>query len=285
MFNKEIVDCNFKGHALVLGLGSGSMANLLHTRLPNFEIDVAEINRDVYEAATQVLGTPISDARLHVHFTDARDIFDKVPSDRMYDIIVLDAYVPGPKIPESISGESYLEKLSNRLSKTGILTFNYCLPFYSPGQQLQYISYFKKHFKHVHMIESTPTSKIIVAYKTEKQRKIQDVLVQQQDMVERCNWPKTTRGARYEIYLSDNDWPTDYERKLHQESTRHFCRNKQLDQNYCDWFGDRDRVSEQSGYSFGSLAIEEALTEAKGDVAKATETLLRKKKEEQQISS
>lgn len=109
--------CASKGRALVLGLGAGTMAGFIHAKLPKFSVDVIELSEDVLRAGRAAMGTPADSQRFKVHLGDAADAFELLGDDSRWDIILHDAYMPGPQVPPQCATQQYWQKLSDHLTE------------------------------------------------------------------------------------------------------------------------------------------------------------------------
>jgi spermidine synthase len=270
MFSPALT-CDGTGHALVLGLGAGSVANLLHTTLRNLHVDVVEVSEDVRRAAQEYLGSAVDGPRFRLLMQDALTVFETVPSERRYELIVFDAYMPGPAIPPPLATREYIQKMSDHLAPEGVLVLNFCLPFYSLEEQLRVMQVYREVFRHLHVLESTPTSKIVVAYNWEPRREHEAVAAQLDTATAECGWPAVRRGFHYHTYLPrDEGWRAEWGRAMHQEASEYFCASGQLPRAYCSWFTPRHELAKAVPVAyFGSMEQEMALRKAKNDWRRA----------------
>jgi spermidine synthase len=105
---------------LVVGLGGGTIPNLLHAHLPDATIDVVEIDPDVLDIAKQYCGFS-EDHRLHVYIEDGRDFIESHTSH--YDIVILDSF-DAESIPPHLTTLEFLEAVHRALSPVGIAVAN-----------------------------------------------------------------------------------------------------------------------------------------------------------------
>ncbi len=279
------IRCDSRGRALVLGLGAGTMAGVIYKHLPNYQLDIFEVSEDVRRAAEEYLGAPTHDERFRLHMRDALLAFEGAPADLKYDLIVFDAYMPGPSMPPSLVTQEYISTLASRLTPNGVFVLNFCLPFYKVEEQIEIMERYRKVFKHLHYLEATPSSRIVVGYNFARPRTVNDVLEQHLAMHSgTCKWPATSRAARYELYLPETDWQSLWRRFLHNEATEFYCtRVIKLDRRYCAWFLPRNKLWKLAPEAhFASSEQEEAFQEAGRDVnaaAKLIKERANKKKE------
>jgi hypothetical protein len=279
------IKCDARGRALVLGLGAGTMASVIHSHLENYIVDVFEVSEDVRRAAEGFLGTPTNDDRFKLHMRDAALAFEGAPANLKYDLIVFDAYMPGPRMPDSLVTQEYISLLASRLTPSGVFVLNFCLPYYNMDAQIEIMERYRKAYKHLHFLEATPTSRIVIGYNFSRARSPSDVLEQHLSMHESsCHWPGTTRAAMYEVYLPAVNWHSSWRRFPHNEATEYYCTQElRVDRQYCSWFLKRDKLWKLAPEAhFASMEQEHALREAKGDVklaAQIARRLIREKKE------
>ncbi len=202
---------------------------------------------------------------------DALTVFESVPADRRYDLIVFDAYMPGPAMPPPLTTREYVQKMADHLSPQGVLVLNFCLPFYSLEEQLRVMQVYRDVFRHLHYLEATPTSKIVVAYNWEPRRDRPQVAAQLDAATAACGWPVSRRGLRYHAYLPrDDSWRAVWARALHQETSEYYCATGRLPRTYCSWFTPRHELAKAVPLAyFGSMEQEMALRQANNDWRRA----------------
>lgn len=108
---------------LLVGLGGGSIPEVLHRLLPDSEIDIVEIDDAVVRVAHRYFGFRAS-PRMRVHVQDAR-VFVKraLLRKESYDIILLDAFT-GDYIPEHLMTREFLLECKQLLTPSGVLAAN-----------------------------------------------------------------------------------------------------------------------------------------------------------------
>ena len=108
---------------LMIGLGGGSIPNVLEELYPNVHIDIVEIDEAVVRVAKQYFGFSES-SRKQVHVNDARVYIKRAGLKKLqYDLIILDAFT-GDYIPEHLMTKEFLEESRALLSEGGVLVAN-----------------------------------------------------------------------------------------------------------------------------------------------------------------
>lgn len=273
------ISCDSKGRVLSLGLGAGTMANFAHTMLKNYEVDVIEISPTVLKAARAHLGTPPEGTpRFNVFLNDAVNVWESVGDDKRYEIIFLDAYIPGPYVPASLLTESYIRSLRDHLAPNGVVIFNFCLPAYNEAAQHSVLRVWRSLFKHMWLHEATASSKILVAHNFDIQQSPELELAlwrnKTQEFRDTCNWRVPGRALGYTIYLPQENakWEAQWSRVLHEEASRHWCSQGRLEKQFCSWFMPRDRIY-QAFTDFDRGEVDKVLREVNWDYSAATKKL------------
>lgn len=108
---------------LIIGLGGGTMSNILAELYPQSEIDNVEIDPAVIKVARDYFGFFESD-KIKTYAQDGR-IFIKraILKKQNYDWIILDAF-NGDYIPEHLMTEEFLTEAKTLLTEDGILSAN-----------------------------------------------------------------------------------------------------------------------------------------------------------------
>ena len=114
---------------LLLGVGGGSVIELIEDFWPNAKITGIEIDPLMINLGKKYL--KLGKARnLEIEIHDATDwlfTFRKETSankERRFDLVLIDLYV-GSKIPEKFKGEKFIELVEHSLSGSGIAAFNH----------------------------------------------------------------------------------------------------------------------------------------------------------------
>ena len=112
------------GKLLCIGLGTGSLVQMLRRQLPlSVSIDVVELNRSVIEAAQQHCGFDLdSGSSVHVQHGDAlcwlkRNLVQ-------YDTIHIDAYDADGVVPPHLASDEFFQALTAALAHQGAIVAN-----------------------------------------------------------------------------------------------------------------------------------------------------------------
>lgn len=108
---------------LLVGLGGGTLVDVLRRVLPDAQIDVAEIDPAVVRVATQFFGF-VAGPPVHVNEDDGR-VFVKraIRAQKQYDLVMLDAF-DHEYIPEHLLTREFLEEVKHLLAPGGVLAAN-----------------------------------------------------------------------------------------------------------------------------------------------------------------
>jgi predicted O-methyltransferase YrrM len=131
-------------NVLIIGGGGGVVPMIFKESYPQLSIDVVEIDPVVVEVAEKHFGLA-PDARLRVHVQDGR-MFVHNSKDR-YDLVVLDAYTAGGRIPFHLTTREFLSQVRDRVTPEGIVLMNVISALEGPASKLFRAEY--KTFKDV----------------------------------------------------------------------------------------------------------------------------------------
>lgn len=106
---------------LILGLGAGSVVNILHKHW-KYEVPITGVEADarVLEAGRKYFGLE-EDNLLEIIHSDARDFVNHC--EQVFGLIIVDLYV-GRDVPEVFEQESFLRRLASLCARPGMLMFN-----------------------------------------------------------------------------------------------------------------------------------------------------------------
>ena len=105
---------------LVVGLGGGTLPNLLHKHYPQLVIDTVDIDPDVVDVAKKFFGFR-EDTTMHAYVGDGRKFIEECKAP--YDIVFLDAY-GSEDIPYRMATKEVLHAVRRATAPTGIVASN-----------------------------------------------------------------------------------------------------------------------------------------------------------------
>ena len=114
--NKKRKNC------LILGLGGGSAAKLIHRYWPESKITAVDIDKVIVNLGRKYLA--LSELNLDIYIKDAEKfIAGEIKKKKKYDLILIDMYV-GYEIPQKFNNTKFIETIKQSLNKKGIAIFN-----------------------------------------------------------------------------------------------------------------------------------------------------------------
>ncbi len=119
---KKIYDLRFKNDdTLILGLGGGSIANLVNNFWSKAKITGVDLDLVMVELGKKYLGL---DEKIKVVIGDAyKEINREKLKVKSYDLVCVDTYI-GDNFPKKFESERFLKAVRRILSKGGIAIFN-----------------------------------------------------------------------------------------------------------------------------------------------------------------
>lgn len=106
-------------NCLILGLGGGSIANIVNENWPKSKITGVEIDPEMVELGKKYLG--LDDEKVKVVLGDVSDFMEKTQN--KYDLVCVDMYV-GTEVPHKFSTEEFAKKVAELIDSGGIAVFN-----------------------------------------------------------------------------------------------------------------------------------------------------------------
>jgi spermidine synthase len=140
----------------MLGSGGGVGVQLLADDYPETErIDVVDIDRTVFELAGKYFDYPYPDKAGGVicnHVTDGRRFLTGAANGE-YDLIIMDVFTSGGRVPEHLVTEEFFKLASAKISGEGTLTINLIGNINSPDERFlpAVIKTLQKVFRHVYI--------------------------------------------------------------------------------------------------------------------------------------
>lgn len=126
----EIKNC------LILGLGGGSVAVLVHKYWPEVRITGVDIDPKMVEMGKKYLG--LEKVNAEVIIIDAEDFVKKVRE--KFDLVLVDMYC-GDKFPEKFESEDFIKSIRSLTEKDGISIFN---RLYGPNDRRDSVKFAKR---------------------------------------------------------------------------------------------------------------------------------------------
>ena len=109
--------------ALMIGLGGGTISNVLIDIYPDLEIDLVEVDEAVVKVAREYFEFQETE-NTHVHIVDGRVFVRRaVVNEEKYDLVILDAFT-GEYIPEHLMTLEFLEDVRSVLTDDGVAVAN-----------------------------------------------------------------------------------------------------------------------------------------------------------------
>lgn len=134
---------------LVLGLGGGTVVQLIKARYPEAKIVGVEIDPEIIKVGKKFFKLDRID-NLEIINDDAIKWVDDYQKNK-FDLILVDLYIGG-EFTQGVASEKFLKKLKKLLSKKGIIIFNRLV---SPSEDLAgFEERLKKHFSFLKTIET-----------------------------------------------------------------------------------------------------------------------------------
>lgn len=160
--------------AFVIGGGAYSIPKALLKESPNMQVDVAEIEPELFNLAKNYFNLTDT-SRLHNYTEDGRHFLNKNP--KKYDIIVSDVYYSFFSIPAHFTTKEFFNLTKNRLNDNGVFIGNFAgnLDQKSPSFILSEIKTFKNVFPNSYffavnsLASKVPQNIIFLGVNNEKQ--------------------------------------------------------------------------------------------------------------------
>lgn len=109
------------GHAVMIGLGGGSLARFMHSRMPHTRVTAVEINPHVVAVARLFFGLPEAPERLTVKTGDGAAYVKSLAG--AADVLLVDGYRTEAGAPE-LATAAFYEDCERALSDNGVLVTN-----------------------------------------------------------------------------------------------------------------------------------------------------------------
>ena len=107
-------------HALILGLGGGTLAHLLSRRFPGVGLTAVEINPDVIRLARSAFS--VDNLGVEIVEGDAFEFIAKAVGS--YDFVAVDLFAEG-QIPRQVFQKPFVRRVKDLLTPGGVAAFNF----------------------------------------------------------------------------------------------------------------------------------------------------------------
>jgi spermidine synthase len=132
---------------LILGLGGGTVAKLVHKNWPEAKITGVDIDLVIVELGKKYLG--LDDSFVKIIIEDASNLSNMSNlSNKNFDLIIVDLY-QGDKFPPQFASKYYINHLSSLLARDGVIVFNRLFFKDNKNEALNFGEKLKKCFKKV----------------------------------------------------------------------------------------------------------------------------------------
>ena len=141
-------------HCLILGLGAGSAAKVIHNLFPKAKIVGVEIDPIMIKMGEKHFDLSTV-KNLEIKIADAISTINHQPSTiNHYDLILVDLYL-GDKVPTKAKTEKFIKGVKKRLSPSGIAIFNRLYYKKKKKEANEFGSRLKKIFSQVKEVRSS----------------------------------------------------------------------------------------------------------------------------------
>jgi spermidine synthase len=160
IFRKLKLNWNEINDVLILGFGTGSIAEIIGNYKQDCIIDGVEIDNKVIELGEKYFHTNLlKNVTLHC---DRADLYLE-SCQKKFDLIIIDAYLD-IKVPEELETEQFLVRVKNALKIGGLVVFNKSIYAKTTRNQIpQLKELYKKTFKNLQIMTIMITGKIFIA--------------------------------------------------------------------------------------------------------------------------
>lgn len=160
IFRKLRLNWNEINNVLILGFGTGCVAEIIGKYKPDCSIDGVEIDKKIIELGEKYFNTG-SFKNVSIHCASA-DLFLK-ECQKKFDLIVIDVYLD-LKVPEEVETEHFLVYVKNALKAGGLVVFNKFIYSKTSRDQISLLKkLYEKTFKSLKIITIMTTGKIFIA--------------------------------------------------------------------------------------------------------------------------
>ncbi len=149
---KEVLKSPFVNHhSLILGLGGGSIAKLIHNYWPDAKIIGVDIDPIIVDLGKKYMG--LNKIPIDVHIDDSMHFLNTkyiIPNTK-YSLICIDMY-QGDLVPPEFETEKFINKINSLLSEDGIAIFNRLYYGEKRKEAQLFLNKLEKNFKRVDIV-------------------------------------------------------------------------------------------------------------------------------------
>lgn len=149
-------------NCLVLGVGGGTVIQILKNNYPDLAITGIEIDPKIVEIAQKYFNL-VPDQSINLVVADAQTWL-KSDKKKNYDLIIVDLY-RGRFNPEFSRKKEFLGRLKNLLSKSGIILFNAHYQKERPAELEKFLEKCKQIFNNTEIVFSYPYNRVLLLKK------------------------------------------------------------------------------------------------------------------------
>lgn len=166
MFSTHLIKKEHK-ESLLVGLGGGSMVNFIIHYFPETQLDVVEIDKEIYNVSKKYFFLKESE-NVKIYIEDAFKFINR--TDKKYDSIYMDAFLKPSSETDStgvsikLKTKDFYNKLKSHLKPGGVVSFN----INSHEKLSSDVSAIKESFPNVYVFKKSGSGNYIIIASSEK---------------------------------------------------------------------------------------------------------------------
>lgn len=157
MWNKSVQQISAIRNALVLGVGGGTVIQVLQKRFPDLSITGIELDPTILQLAREEFNIK-ENTKLKLLREDAIQWIQR--NTKKYDCIVVDLYIAAKNPPLSRT-KNFLQQIKNSLSSNGVVLINCHYDKANPKEYEDYFTLCEEVFSSVQSVFSYPKNHIL----------------------------------------------------------------------------------------------------------------------------
>jgi spermidine synthase len=160
IFRRLNLDWTKINHVLILGFGTGGLAEIIGRYKPDCVIDGVEIDSKVIELGEKYFKTDLLE-NVTIHCISADQFLKECQ--KKYDLVIIDVY-QDMKVPEEVETLEFLQSVRNVLLNGGMVIFNKSIFNKKSSEQIPVLKQlYERVFKDLEIITVMITGKIFIA--------------------------------------------------------------------------------------------------------------------------